>query len=64
MITGFTIGHSVTPSLSVLGLLSVVSTAVEALIGFTVALLAVEVFARAPMEGILPPGCWRWWWRQ
>ena len=47
MITGFTIGHSVTLSLSVLGLLSVVSTAVEALIGFTVALLAVEVFARA-----------------
>ena len=37
MITGFTLGHSITLSLSVLGLVSVRSAAVEALIGYTVA---------------------------
>lgn len=47
MITGFTLGHSLTLSLSVLGLLRVQTAAVEALIGFTVALLAAEVFQRA-----------------
>jgi len=46
MITGFTVGHSITLSLSVLDLLRVDTAAVEALIGYTVALVAVEVFAR------------------
>jgi len=46
MITGFTLGHSVTLSLSVLGLIAVRSAAVEALIGYTVALLAAEACAR------------------
>jgi len=46
MITGFTVGHSITLSLSVLGLVSVRSAAVEALIGYTVALLAAEACLR------------------
>jgi hypothetical protein len=46
MITGFTVGHSITLSLSVLDLLRVDTAAVEALIGYTVALVAVEVFVR------------------
>lgn len=46
MITGFTLGHSITLSLSVLGLVSVRSAAVEALIGYTVALLAAEACVR------------------
>lgn len=46
MITGFTLGHSITLSLSVLGLVSVRSAAVEALIGYTVALLAAEACLR------------------
>jgi hypothetical protein len=45
MVTGFTIGHSVTLSLSVLGVVVVDTAAVEALIGFTVALLAAEAYA-------------------
>lgn len=47
MVTGFTIGHSITLSLSALGLLRVQTAGVEALIGFTVALLAAEVWQRA-----------------
>lgn len=47
MITGFTVGHSITLSLSVLDLVRVDTSAVEALIGYTVALVAVEVFRRA-----------------
>ena len=50
MITGFTVGHSITLSLSVLGLVSVRSTAVEALIGYTVALLAAEACLRLGMR--------------
>ncbi len=46
MITGFTVGHSITLSLSVLGLVSVRAAAVEALIGYTVALLAAEACLR------------------
>ena len=46
MVTGFTLGHSITLSLSALGLLRVHGAGVEALIGFTVALLAAEVFQR------------------
>ena len=47
MVTGFTLGHSVTLSLSALGLLRVQTAGVEALIGFTVALLAAETWRRA-----------------
>lgn len=47
MITGFTLGHSLTLSLSALGLLRVQTAGVEALIGFSVALLAAEAFLRA-----------------
>jgi hypothetical protein len=47
MVTGFTLGHSVTLSLAALGLLQARVAAVEALIGFTVALLAAEVFMLA-----------------
>lgn len=47
MITGFTLGHSLTLSLSVLGWLQVQTAGVEALIGFSVALLAAEGFQRA-----------------
>ena len=46
MVTGFTLGHSITLSLSALGMLRVHGAGVEALIGFTVALLAAEVFQR------------------
>jgi len=52
MVTGFTIGHSITLSLSVLGLVVVETAALEALIGFTVALLAAEAFA-SPLAGRL-----------
>jgi hypothetical protein len=47
MITGFTIGHSLTLSLAVLGWLRMQTAGVEALIGFSVALLAAEGFQRA-----------------
>jgi len=43
MVTGFTLGHSLTLSLATLGLIRVETAGVEALIGFTVALLALEV---------------------
>lgn len=46
MITGFTIGHSVTLALAVLGYAAADNGAVEALIGFTIALVAAEVIAR------------------
>ena len=46
MITGFTIGHSITLALGVLGYAAVDSGAVEALIGFTIALVAAEVVTR------------------
>lgn len=46
MITGFTIGHSITLALAVLGYASATTAAVEALIGFTIALVAAEVVAR------------------
>ncbi len=47
MVTGFTLGHSITLSLSALGFLRVQTAGVEALIGFTVALLAAEVWQRS-----------------
>lgn len=47
MVTGFTLGHSATLSLSALELLRVQTAGVEALIGFTVALLAAETWQRS-----------------
>jgi len=45
-VTGFTLGHSVSLGAAVLGLVHADSTLVEAFIGFTVALVAVEYFVR------------------
>ena len=42
MVTGFTLGHSLTLALAVLGVVEPDPVLVEALIGFTVALVAVE----------------------
>jgi hypothetical protein len=42
IVTGFTLGHSITLSLSVLGLATPDIMLVEALIGFTVAMVAIE----------------------
>jgi len=42
MVSGFTLGHSITLSLAVLGLVEPDILLVEALIGFTIALVAVE----------------------
>jgi len=42
MVTGFTLGHSLTLSLAVLGLVTPNVPVIEALIGFTIALVAVE----------------------
>jgi hypothetical protein len=56
MVTGFTLGHSITLSLSALGMLRVHGAGVEALIGFTVALLAAEVFQRRH-GARTPAGC-------
>lgn len=42
MVTGFTVGHSVTLSLAVLGLVEPNVPVIEALIGFTIALVAAE----------------------
>lgn len=45
MITGFTIGHSITLALAVLGYATADRGTVEALIGFTIALVAAEAVA-------------------
>ncbi|MCZ6830902.1 MAG: HupE/UreJ family protein [Gammaproteobacteria bacterium] len=42
IVSGFTVGHSLTLSLSVLGLATPNSIVVEALIGFTIAMVAIE----------------------
>jgi hypothetical protein len=47
VVTGFTIGHSVTLGLAVLGVVEPVGGAVEALIGYTIALVAAENVALA-----------------
>ena len=44
-VTGFTLGHSISLGAAVLGYVHADSTMVEAFIGFTVALVAVEYFA-------------------
>ena len=45
MVSGFTIGHSITLCLTVLGWISLDIMVVEALIGFTIALVAAENIA-------------------
>ena len=45
MVSGFTIGHSITLCLTVLGWISLDTMVVEALIGFTIALVAAENIA-------------------
>jgi hypothetical protein len=42
IVTGFTVGHSITLSLSVMGVVTPDTAAVEAIIGFTIALVAAE----------------------
>lgn len=42
MVSGFTLGHSITLSLAVLGLVAPNAPVIEALIGFTIALVAAE----------------------
>ena len=45
-VTGFTLGHSVTLAAAVLGLVKPVSSFVEALIGYSIFLVAIEYFLR------------------
>ncbi len=47
-VTGFTLGHSLTLGLASLGILSTQTNLIEALIGFTVLLMALESAALAP----------------
>ena len=42
IVTGFTVGHSITLSLAVMGVVTPDTAAVEAIIGFTIALVAAE----------------------
>jgi len=54
-VTGFTLGHSLSLAAAVLGLLKAEGRLVEAFIGFTVALVAVEYFlSRRPDSRSLP----------
>lgn len=56
VVTGFTIGHSITLSLTVLGLAVPNPPVVESLIAFTIVLVAVEVFVAPkglPVRGII-----------
>lgn len=46
LITGFTVGHSLSLFLAVFGYVTADSQGIEALIGFTVALIAAEIFAK------------------
>lgn len=46
VVTGFTIGHSVTLALAALGVISPNVPVIEALIGFTIAFVAAEVLAK------------------
>jgi hypothetical protein len=54
LVTGFTLGHSLTLTLAVLGHLRPETSVVEALIGFTIALVAAENVA-------VKLGTRRWW---
>ncbi len=42
MVTGFTVGHSITLSLAAIGIVTPDTVAIEAIIGFTIALVAAE----------------------
>lgn len=53
IVTGFTVGHSLTLSLAVMGLIQANRTAVEALIGLTIALAAAGNLIRGEREGRL-----------
>ncbi|MDQ7018587.1 MAG: HupE/UreJ family protein [Robiginitomaculum sp.] len=52
LVTGFTLGHSVTLSLAALGIIHPNSTAIEAMIGFSIAFVAMEL--------LLLPGSHDW----
>jgi hypothetical protein len=52
IVTGFTLGHSLTLAFAATGAVTPVSAAIEALIGFTVAIVAVEAAGRASGRGI------------
>ena len=51
IVTGFTLGHSLTLSLAVFGLIQANRTAIEALIGLTIALAAAGNLIRGEREG-------------
>lgn len=60
VVTGFTVGHSITLSLAVLELATPNTMVVEALIGFTIALVAIENIAcqtRQSKQAALVTGC-------
>ncbi len=52
LVTGFTLGHSITLSLAALGIIHPYGAAIEALIGFSIAFIALEL--------LLPPGSPDW----
>src|SRR5262249_33495871 len=52
MVTGFTLGHSLTLTLAVLGVVTPNVSVIEALIGFTIALVAAENVGVATGESI------------
>jgi len=56
LITGFTLAHSVTLALAVLGVLNPETAAIEALIGFSIALVAAENAWLMSGRGLLVPG--------
>ncbi len=53
LITGFTLGHSLTLTLSVLGWLQPNTTTIEALIGFSIALVVLENIQRQVSRSVL-----------
>lgn len=60
VVTGFTVGHSITLSLAVLGLATPNIMVVEAMIGFTIALVAIENIAcqsQQSKQAALLSGC-------
>jgi len=58
LVTGFTIAHSATLGLAVLGILRPEPVAVEALIGFSIALVAAEnLWLLGGRDPIVPAGC-------
>jgi hypothetical protein len=57
IVTGFTLGHSLTLSLAVLGVVQANRSAVEALIGLTIALAAARNLIRGEREGRIAAVC-------